>query len=88
MLGGAVLRKGELAAPNAAPSFMGESDLKVDSAWKRANLRVVAFVQKSVAAVFWVAAPRFEPSRSYPARQPFRCVVSSVARSSEGAAIR
>src|SRR4029077_12736076 len=29
--------------PNATPSFTGESDLKLDSAWKRNNLRVVAF---------------------------------------------
>jgi hypothetical protein len=40
------LRKAGNAAPNAAPSYVGELDLKMDSAWKRANLRVVAFVQE------------------------------------------
>jgi hypothetical protein len=31
---------------NAAPSFTGESDVKLDSKWKRSNLRVIAFVQE------------------------------------------
>jgi hypothetical protein len=31
---------------NAAPSFAGESDVKLDSKWKRSNLRVIAFVQE------------------------------------------
>jgi len=34
------------AARDAAPSFAGESDLKLDSVWKRNNLRIVAFVQE------------------------------------------
>jgi len=56
------LRKAGIAAPNAAPSFIGESDLKVDSAWKRANLRVVAFVQeKRSRHILGAAATRFEP---------------------------
>src|SRR6267142_2505897 len=55
-------RKAGIAAPNAAPSFMGESDLKVDSAWKRTNLRVVAFVQeKRSRHILGAAATRFEP---------------------------
>ena len=31
---------------SAAPSFSGESDVKLDSKWKRSNLRVIAFVQE------------------------------------------
>lgn len=40
------LHKAGNAARDAAPSFVGESDLKLDSAWKRSNLRIVAFVQE------------------------------------------
>jgi hypothetical protein len=40
------LHKAGKAAPDAAPSFASESDLKLDSAWKRSNLRIVAFVQE------------------------------------------
>jgi len=40
------LHKAGTADRDAAPSFTGESDLKLDSAWKRPNLRVVAFVQE------------------------------------------
>ena len=40
------LHKAGSTNPDATPSFTGESDLKVDSAWKRKNLRVVAFVQE------------------------------------------
>ena len=56
------LHKAGTAAPNAAPSFIGESDLKVDSAWNRANLRIVAFVQeKHSRHILGAAASRFEP---------------------------
>jgi len=40
------LHKAGISNPNAEPSFTAESDLKLDSAWKRKNLRVVAFVQE------------------------------------------
>jgi hypothetical protein len=40
------LHKTGTADREAGPSFTGESDLKLDSAWKRPNLRVVAFVQE------------------------------------------
>jgi hypothetical protein len=40
------LHKAGTAARDAAPSFAGESDLKLDSTWKRRNLRIVAFVQE------------------------------------------
>lgn len=47
---------------NATPSFAGESDLKLDSAWKRNNLRVVAFVQeKRSHHILGAAVARFEP---------------------------
>jgi len=56
------LRKAGNADPNAAPSYVGESDLKLDSAWKRANLRIVAFVQeKRSRHILGAAATRFEP---------------------------
>src|SRR5258708_14658306 len=35
-------RKAGISAPKAAPPFIGESDLKVDSALKRANFRALA----------------------------------------------
>ena len=55
-------RKAGIAAPNAAPSFMGESDLKVDSTWKRANLRIVAFIQERRSRhILGAAATRLEP---------------------------
>jgi hypothetical protein len=40
------LHKAGNAGRDAAPSFAGESDLKLDSAWKRSNLRIVAFIQE------------------------------------------
>jgi hypothetical protein len=40
------LQRAGTTNPNAVPSFAGESDLKLDSAWKRQNLRVVTFVQE------------------------------------------
>src|SRR5207245_6527081 len=47
---------------NAAPPFAGESDLKLDSAWKRNNLRIVAFVQeKRSHHILGAAVGRFEP---------------------------
>jgi hypothetical protein len=56
------LRKAGNAAANAAPSFTGESDLKLDSAWKRSNLRIVAFVQeKRSRHILGAAATRLEP---------------------------
>jgi len=52
-------RKAGIAAPNAAPSFMGESDLKVDLAWEASELlRVVALSKSGLAAIFWVPQPR------------------------------
>jgi len=46
----------------AAPSFTGESDLKLDSAWKRNNLRIVAFIQeKRSRHILGAAVARFEP---------------------------
>jgi hypothetical protein len=56
------LRKAGNASPNSAPSFTGESDLKLDSAWKRANLRIVAFVQERRSRhILGAAATRLEP---------------------------
>jgi hypothetical protein len=47
---------------NATPSFAGESDVKLDSAWKRNNLRVVAFVQeKRSHHILGAGVARFEP---------------------------
>jgi hypothetical protein len=40
------LHKAGTADRDASVAFNGESDLKLDTAWKRANLRVVAFVQE------------------------------------------
>jgi hypothetical protein len=40
------LHKAGSSNPNAEPSFTGASDLKLDSAWKRKNLCVVAFMQE------------------------------------------
>src|SRR6266481_2018004 len=39
------LHKAGTANSNAAATFTGDAELKFDSAWKRTNLRVVAFVQ-------------------------------------------
>ena len=39
------LRKVGEAAPNRESAFSGEQDLRIDPAWKKENLRVVAFVQ-------------------------------------------
>jgi hypothetical protein len=56
------LHKAGSASPNAAPSFTGESDLKLDSDWKRTNLRIVAFVQeKRSRHILGAAVTRFEP---------------------------
>ena len=56
------LGKAGNAAPNAAPSFTGESDLKLDLAWKRGNLQIVAFVQeKRSRHILGAAATRLEP---------------------------
>lgn len=40
------LHKAGAASGNASPSFSGSADLKLDSAWKASNVRVVAFVQE------------------------------------------
>jgi len=56
------LHKAGTSNLSATPSFAGESDLKLDSAWKRNNLRVVAFVQeKRSHHILGAAAARFEP---------------------------
>ena len=56
------LHKAGTTNPNATPSFTGESDLKLDSAWKRNNLRVVAFVQeKGSRHILGATVARFEP---------------------------
>jgi hypothetical protein len=56
------LHKAGNAAANATPSFSGESDVKVDSAWKRANLRIIAFVQeKRSRRILGAALTRLEP---------------------------
>ncbi len=56
------LHKAGTANSNATPSFTGESDLKLDSAWKRSNLRVVAFVQeKRRRHILGASVARFEP---------------------------
>ncbi len=56
------LHKTGATDPNATPSFGGEFELKLDSAWKRNNLRIVAFVQeKRSHHILGAAAARFEP---------------------------
>jgi hypothetical protein len=56
------LHKAGAADTNAAAAFTGESDLKLDSAWKRTNLRVVAFVQeKRSRHILGAASARVEP---------------------------
>jgi hypothetical protein len=47
---------------NATPSFTGETEVKLDSAWKRKNLHVVAFVQeKRSHHILGAATASFEP---------------------------
>jgi hypothetical protein len=56
------LHKAGVTDRNAAPSFSGESDLKLDSKWKRPNLRVIAFVQeKRSRHILGAAVARVEP---------------------------
>src|SRR3984893_5695050 len=56
------LHKGGTADREAGPSFTGESDLKLDSAWKRPNLRLVAFVQeKRSRLILGATSVRLEP---------------------------
>ena len=56
------LHKAGTSNLSATPSFAGESDLKLDSAWKRNNLRIVAFVQeKRSHHILGAAVARFEP---------------------------
>lgn len=56
------LQKAGHAALDAVPSFTGESDLKLDSAWKRADLRIVAFVQeKRSRHILGAGVTRLEP---------------------------
>ena len=56
------LHKAGASNLNATPSFTGESDLKLDSAWKRNNLRIVAFVQeKRSHHILGATVARFEP---------------------------
>ena len=56
------LRKAGVTDRNATPSFTGESDVKLDSNWKRANLRVIAFVQeKRSRHILGAAVARVEP---------------------------
>jgi hypothetical protein len=56
------LHKAGVTDRNGTPSFTGESDLKLDSTWKRANLRVIAFVQeKRSHHILGAAVERVEP---------------------------
>ena len=56
------LHKAGTSNLNATPSFAGESDLKLDSAWKRSNLRIVAFVQeKRSHHILGATVTSFEP---------------------------
>jgi len=56
------MHKAGVTEGNAAPSFTGESDLKLDSNWKRPNLRVIAFVQeKRSHHILGAAVARIEP---------------------------
>jgi hypothetical protein len=56
------LHKAGTADSNAAPSFSGESEVKLESTWKRANLRIVAFVQeKRSRHILGATVTRFEP---------------------------
>ena len=56
------LHKAGTANGNAAATFTGDAELKFDSAWKRTNLRVVAFVQeKRSRHILGAASARIEP---------------------------
>ena len=56
------LHKAGTAGGSAAVAFAGESNLKLDSNWKRSNLRVVAFVQeKRSRHILGAASARIEP---------------------------
>ena len=56
------LHKAGTANGNAAATFTGDAELKLDSAWKRTNLRVVAFVQeKRSRHILGAASARVEP---------------------------
>lgn len=56
------LHKAGTSNLNAMPSFTGESALKLDSAWKRNNLRIVALVQeKRSHHILGATVARFEP---------------------------
>lgn len=56
------LHKAGTANPNAESSVTGESDVKLDSAWKRKNLRVIAFLQeKRSRHILGAASAPFEP---------------------------
>ncbi len=56
------LHKAGTANSNAAATFTGDAELKFDSAWKRTNLRVVAFVQeKRSRHILGAASVRAEP---------------------------
>ena len=56
------LHKAGVTDRNATPSFTTESDLKLDSSWKRANLRVIALVQeKRSRHILGAAVARVEP---------------------------
>lgn len=56
------LHKAGTANANAAATFTGDAELKFDSAWKRTNLRVVAFVQeKRSRHILGAASARVEP---------------------------
>jgi hypothetical protein len=56
------LHKAGTSNLSSTPSFAGESDLKLDSAWKRNNLRIVAFVQeKRGHHILGATVARFEP---------------------------
>lgn len=56
------LHKAGTTDSNRAPSFTGESDVKLDSEWKRKNLRVIAFVQERHSHhILGAAAAPFEP---------------------------
>ena len=56
------LHKAGAADRNAAAAYTGEAELKLDSAWKRTNLRVVVFVQeKRSRHILGAASARIEP---------------------------
>lgn len=56
------LHKAGTANGNAAATFTGDAELKFDSAWKRTNVRVVAFVQeKRSRHILGAASARVEP---------------------------